>query len=122
MFYSLLTGSQLINMIKKDPHYLDGRHYDSLYSRVDDIQFYLDCVEEYGDPTMELACGTGRITIPLAEKGIDITGLDLSEMMLKRAKDKASKNDLDIDFIRSDMKDFSMDKNFNTILLPFNSI
>lgn len=70
--------------------YLDGRHYDLLNKDfVEDISFYLRKIREYGEPVLELGCGTGRITIPAAEQSIQITGLDISEQMLSHAKRKA---------------------------------
>lgn len=42
-----------------------------------DIPFYLDRAKRLGGKALELACGTGRITIPLAEAGINIWGLDI---------------------------------------------
>jgi len=88
----------------------------------DDIPFYIDCIERYGEPVLELACGTGRVTIPLAKEGIDIIGLDVSGNMLKRAREKAAERNTDVEFIKGDMRDFSLDRNFNTILLPFNTM
>ncbi len=75
----------------------NGRHYD-LTNRdiVEDIPFYLNQVRKYGEPVLELACGTGRITIPLAEQGIQITGLDITDSMLAQAKKKAAGNGLNI--------------------------
>jgi len=52
---------------------------------VQDVAFYRDAAREFGDPILELGCGTGRITMALAEAGKRITGLDLSERMLERA-------------------------------------
>ncbi|MEF8833107.1 MAG: class I SAM-dependent methyltransferase [Candidatus Thermoplasmatota archaeon] len=102
--------------------YLDGKHYDEIHPIEEDIGFYKCCIEEYGDPTLELACGTGRVTIPLAEKGFEITGLDISESMLERAREKLSKKEVDIELIKGDMRDFSLDKTFDTILLPANTL
>lgn len=53
----------------------------------DDIDFYLNYVESVGDPVLELGCGTGRLLEPIAEAGFRVTGVDLSESMLKRAAD-----------------------------------
>ena len=70
--------------------YWDGRHYDLKYRDLkEDLPFWLDQVEKYGEPVLELGCGTGRITLPLTEKGIAITGLDISEPMLSLARKKA---------------------------------
>ncbi len=49
--------------------------------RTQDVVFYREAAREFGDPVLELGCGTGRITMALAEAGKRITGLDLSERM-----------------------------------------
>lgn len=102
--------------------YLDPRHYDAMYNMTEDIPFYLDCIRDYGEPVLELACGTGRVTIPLAERKVDITGLDISQEMLGLAKRKAMRKGVDIDLIKGDMRDFTIDKEFNTIIVPVNSM
>ena len=57
--------------------------------RTQDVAFYRDAVQEYGDPVLELGCGTGRITLALAEAGQRVTGLDISERMLERCSAEA---------------------------------
>ena len=101
--------------------YLDARHYDAkIKSRnlFGDIPFYLNKVKEYGEPVLELACGTGRVTIPIAEKGISTTGLDLLNTMLKEAKRKSKETDVKVEWIEGDMTDFNLGKKFNLILMP----
>jgi SAM-dependent methyltransferase len=101
----------------------DGRHYDLQTQRfVEDIPFYLRQIRKYGEPVLELACGTGRITIPIAEQGIRITGLDVSEPMLSQAKRKAAEKRVSIKWVQSDCRDFKLDERFNLIFFPFNSI
>src|SRR5438046_8284904 len=56
--------------------------------RVQDVAFYRNAARDFGDPILELGCGTGRITMALAEAGKRITGLDLSGRMLERAVEK----------------------------------
>src|SRR5260370_12894058 len=53
--------------------------------RLQDVAFYRDAARDFGDPILELGCGTGRITMALAEAGKRITRLDLSERMLEPA-------------------------------------
>ena len=48
-----------------------------------DVKFYVDFAVESGGPVLELGCGTGRILIPTARAGVNITGLEKSEEMLK---------------------------------------
>ncbi|MFO7991539.1 MAG: class I SAM-dependent methyltransferase [Thermoplasmata archaeon] len=109
----------------KDKHtsiYFDPKHYDAMYTMKEDIPFYLDCVKEYGEPVLELACGTGRVTVPMAERNIDITGMDISQEMLEFTRNKALKKGIDIDLVRGDMRDFSMGRKFNIIFIAINSI
>ena len=101
--------------------YLDGRHYDSKVEsrkRFDDIPFYINKAVQYGEPILELACGTGRITIPIAEKGISITGLDLLNTMLTEAKRKSKETGTEIEWFDADMTNFDLNKKFNLILMP----
>jgi SAM-dependent methyltransferase len=103
--------------------YWDGRHYDLKYRDLkDDIPFYLKQAEKYGDPILELACGTGRITLPLAEKEFDVTGLDVSEPMLDKAIEKAAEKEVKVEWVKADCRDFHLGKKFNLILFPFSSI
>ena len=103
--------------------YNDGRRYDLQNKNiVDDIPFYFGQIEKYGEPVLELACGTGRITIPIAEQGIQITGLDISEPMLSHAQKKSAVKGIDVEWIRADCRNFKLNKKFNLIILPFNSI
>ncbi|MFX0040569.1 MAG: class I SAM-dependent DNA methyltransferase [Promethearchaeota archaeon] len=108
--------------------YLDGRHYDAKVGsrgRFEDIPFYINKAKEYGEPVLELACGTGRITIPIAQKTISITGLDLLNTMLKEARRKTKETGVSIEWIEGDMTDFNLNKKFNLILITgcaFNSL
>lgn len=90
-----------------------------------DIPFYLDRARKLGGKTLELACGTGRITIPLAEEGINIWGLDYSSSMLEVLKAKVSKlsekSQQNIHTILGDMTDFSLSEKFKFIFIPFRS-
>ena len=112
-----MTNSQHNNLLR------DGRHYDLLNKKViDDIPFYIHQVNKYGDPMLELACGTGRVTIPLAESGINITGVDISESMLSHAQAKTKEKEVDIEWIKADCRNFHLNKKFNLIVFPFNTI
>ncbi|MCD6329120.1 MAG: class I SAM-dependent methyltransferase, partial [Candidatus Cloacimonetes bacterium] len=69
--------------------YRNGLHYDAQHVEiVEDIPFYISQAQKADGPILELACGTGRITIPIARQDFDITGLDISEGMLKVAREK----------------------------------
>lgn len=53
-----------------------------------DVAFYVNTTKEFGDPVLELGCGSGRVTVALAQAGFSITALDISEEMLARAEAK----------------------------------
>lgn len=98
------------------------RLYDTLFDDfTGDIPFYQALAEKYGDPILELMCGTGRLTIPLAKKGLKITGLDISPEMLAVARQKTEESDLSLNWIEADGRDFSLEEKFNFIFIPFNS-
>jgi ubiquinone/menaquinone biosynthesis C-methylase UbiE len=52
---------------------------------------------------LDLACGTGNLTIPLAQAGYQVTGLDISPEMLAVAREKAAEAGLDISFVCQNM-------------------
>jgi SAM-dependent methyltransferase len=103
--------------------YLDGRHYDRQNAGlVEDIPFFLRQAERHGDPLLELACGTGRLTLPLAEAGFAITGLDLTPEMLAEAERKAAARGLRVEWVQGDCRAFRLDRSFRLIFLAFNSL
>jgi len=55
-----------------------------------------------GGPIIDLACGTGRMTIPLAQKGFDMIGVDIHAGMLELAKKKADEANIDIGWLEQD--------------------
>jgi SAM-dependent methyltransferase len=103
--------------------YFDGRHYDAKYKEFKaDIPFYLRKVKRYGDPVLELGCGTGRIAIPLAEAGYKVTGLDASQPMLSEARRKSEAAGVQVEWIHADCRQFNLDKKFKIILFPFSGL
>ena len=55
--------------------------YDRVVSAIDDVPFYVELARAAaarGESVLELACGTGRITLPVAQTGAPTTGLDNS--------------------------------------------
>lgn len=121
------------------PLYRDGRHYDALNSfLVADIPFYVEEARrasqvidvppyrkergKVGHPVLELACGTGRLTIPIAQSGVEIVGLDLSPSMLAHARTKAEAAGVKIEFVEGDCREFDLGRKFALIFMAFNSM
>lgn len=51
-----------------------------------DVPFWQQVAVASGGPVLELGCGTGRITVPLARAGVPVVGIDRSQPMLRRAR------------------------------------
>jgi SAM-dependent methyltransferase len=101
----------------------DGIHYDLLNQNLkDDINFYLEMARKIGGPVLELCCGTGRITIPTAETGIDITGLEIDPSMLGHARLKSGHLGAKVRWVEGDATRFDMGSLFSLITTPFNSV
>jgi SAM-dependent methyltransferase len=75
--------------------------------------FILELARKVGNPVLELGCGTGRLTIPLAQAGVDITGIDIVPGMLERGKQKAG--DLPIEWVQADARDYHLGRTFRLI-------
>ena len=82
--------------------YADPEMYDHLYEGYQkDLSIILKWATR--DQTiLELACGTGRLTIPMAQRGFKMVGVDLHEGMLARARQKAEEQGVTIEFIQQD--------------------
>lgn len=89
--------------------------YDELMNDVDYdlwIKHIEELIEKSGSNVkniLELACGTGNITIPLAKKGYDIAGIDISESMLDVALFKSEKMNVPLVLLEQDIIDLDFD-------------
>jgi len=69
---------------------------------------------------LELAIGTGRVAVPLAERGVDVSGIELSPYMLERLRAKAGAEG--IEAVEGDMTTTRVDGEFSLVYLVFNTI
>jgi SAM-dependent methyltransferase len=85
--------------------------------------FYRDAALESGPRLLELACGSGRFAVPLAEAGLTVTGLDLSEAMLERAREVAAERRVAVELLMGDIRNFDLGgRRFETMMIAANSI
>jgi SAM-dependent methyltransferase len=100
-------------------------YYDYAYNRRNniDVDFYVKYAENCGGRTLELACGTGRILIPTAATGCEITGLDLSPFMLEQCRNKLAVQPEDVqkrvNLIQGNMTDFNTGEKYSLVTMPF---
>jgi 2-polyprenyl-3-methyl-5-hydroxy-6-metoxy-1,4-benzoquinol methylase len=66
---------------------------------------------------LDIGCGTGRHSIELSKRGYKVTGIDLSESLLKRAREKALKSGLEVDFLMHDARELPFYKEFDLAIM-----
>jgi SAM-dependent methyltransferase len=93
------------------------------YRERQDVGFFVEAAKESGGPVLEAGCGTGRVLIPTARAGIEITGLDLSPDMLEICKRKLAAQTEEVRgrvrLVEGDMRNFELGQTFRLITLPF---
>jgi SAM-dependent methyltransferase len=97
-----------------------GRAADAM----DDLPFYLGLARQAaarGEAVLELGCGTGRVTIPIARAGAEIVGLDNAPAMLAVARRKAAEAGVRVHWVTADMRDFRLEQRFGLVIIPFRS-
>lgn len=111
--------------IKSEYQGFFAEFYDILHSETYDVPAYIEFAKRFGSTLLELGSGTGRILIPLARAGFDVTGLELSQEMLDICKGKLEKESNDVKkcvkLIYGDMIDFQLDKRFDLIFAACNT-
>ena len=105
--------------------------FASVYDKLQDADYlrFVDYYEKFfqtfdlrPELVLDLACGTGNITIPMAERGYDMIGIDLSPEMLNVAQAKASAKGLDILFLMQDMTEFELYGTVDAIVCALDGI
>lgn len=66
---------------------------------------------------LDVGCGTGRHAIELTMRGYRVTGIDLSESLLKKAREKAVSQGLDIEFLRHDARNLPFVQQFDAAIM-----
>lgn len=110
-------------------HELEASLYDRVYAGLtDDIPFWTRYAHEVcgsEGQALELACGTLRVLLPVAEAGTRVWGLDESPHMLERANKKLAEVpdavSERITLLQGDMRSFELAERFDLIYIPFNT-
>jgi ubiquinone/menaquinone biosynthesis C-methylase UbiE len=105
---------------------INVERYDSDYTFQDDVPLVETIGKDHPGEWLEMACGTGRIMIPLAEKGHTLTGVDHDPRMLDQALDKIARLSSDVrrrlTLVENDMCRVEFDRQFSFVYIPFNSL
>lgn len=103
-------------------------YYDALTLNVDykkRAEYIINTLENLGHKiglTLDLACGTGKLTLELKKLGVDVYGADASEEMLSFAFEKACENGYNILFLRQKMQELDLYGSIDTCVCTLDSI
>lgn len=95
--------------------------YDAFVRADFDLAFWLQAASATPGEVLELMCGTGRITVPLAKAGIPVTALDASAGLLDRLRGKVREQQLGIRLVQADVRDFALGKRFSLTFIGFHA-
>jgi ubiquinone/menaquinone biosynthesis C-methylase UbiE len=86
-----------------------------------DVPFWRTVALNVGGTMLELGAGTGRISIPLARAGVSVVGIDRSEPMLARARQRVARGKLQrrVRLVRGDIRFLPFKKHFDMVLAPY---
>lgn len=96
------------------PNYMDQSFTRNTAYEVDFIRNELNL--RSGMHVLDVGCGTGRHSLAMATRGLQITGIDISSGMLSIARENAQKNGLRVTFIQADAVDFSLPQQFDAAI------
>jgi SAM-dependent methyltransferase len=116
-------------MIAVDTYQVIAKYYDGAYAAKQDLvdlPFYLNLAGQSGGPVLEIACGTGRVLLPIARKGIEICGIDNSLPMLNVLHENLAHEPQQVRqrvrVEQGDMRSFRLNRKFPLVMIPFRAM
>jgi SAM-dependent methyltransferase len=103
--------------------YEDALLYDEEFrDRKNEIPFYVRHAEISAGPVLEIGCGTGRLTLPIAAAGVVIAGVDASAAMIGQAQRNALAANLAVDWYVQDARSMELNRNFALAFMATNAL
>jgi SAM-dependent methyltransferase len=93
-------------------HDLECGSYDA------DMPLWRELAAEAGGPVLDVGAGTGRVSLELAHDGIEVVALDLDPELLAALRERAAAEDMAIDTVAADARDFDLGRRFAAIIVP----
>lgn len=108
----------------KFAYYYDVIYADKEYEKECDFieEIFREYLHRQPQRILDLACGAGGHSLILAKKGYEVTGIDLSKIMIRLAKEKTRTLKLNVDFKNMDMVNFSVKNKFDACICMFCSL
>lgn len=82
-----------------------------------ELAFYRGFVERGGQPALDLACGTGRLLLPLLQTGLDLDGCDVSPDMLALCREQAARTGLSPSLYQQAFHELDLPRTYRTIYI-----
>jgi SAM-dependent methyltransferase len=103
--------------------YEDPALYDAEFAtRAHEIPFYIHQSRACGGAVLELACGTGRLTLPIDAAGVPIVGVDVAPKMIDRAREKATAAGRAIEWHVADIRTMALGRRFHLLFIESNAL
>ncbi|MGZ9584064.1 class I SAM-dependent DNA methyltransferase [Paenibacillus marinisediminis] len=101
--------------------YVNPEQYDVENKGAAEMPMLLKWLGQSARRVVELACGTGRVTIPMAEEGFEMTGVDITDSMLALARDKAQAKSVEAQWILANMLEWNPEELVDAVYMAGNS-
>src|SRR5215210_5589738 len=92
-------------------------HLSDLYDLDYDLPFWLSLADREAGPAIEWGAGTGRLAVPLAAAGHDVSAIEVSRQMIERGREKSRS----VDWVVGDMRSASLEQRYGLAVCAFNS-
>jgi len=87
------------------------------FAEPQELEFYRAAIRKFGEPVLDLGCGTGRFLMPLVEEGFDVDGVDVSGDMIAEARRAAAAKSLNPRLTAQPMHALSPDRSYRTVYI-----
>lgn len=95
--------------------------YDTYVPATDDINFFVNEAKKCSGRVLELMAGTGRVSLPIVQAGVNLTCVDISAELLAVLRDKLVRQNLSAEVVQADVRELDLGKQFDLVMIPFNS-
>jgi SAM-dependent methyltransferase len=96
--------------------------FDALFPAGAHLPYYVELARQTSGDALELACGTGQLTVPVASAGLPVAGIDASAPMLNTARERAAAAKVSVEYLLGDMRNFDLGRQFGLIFIARNSL
>ena len=83
----------------------------------EELAYYRAAIERFGEPALDLGCGTGRLLVPLRAAGLDVDGVDISEDMLDLCREHAEREGVSPRLERQAFHELALPRRYGTIYI-----